>query len=118
MVSPRESHTFIVRHVPPEGDILRDDEVRELGESGEGGLVAALFEHGIRMLHNRFRKRFARALARMLPVPVAEEGFESEIHDGALTVRLTCSLAEDEVEPVNDGVSKAVKRTWERVANA
>ncbi len=114
----RQQHTFIVRYTPPADDILRDEDLQALGESGEGGLVAALFEHGIRMLHGRFRRRFARALGRTLPVPLAEDAFESEIRDGVLHVRLTCDLAADEVGPANDGVADIVRRTWERVANA
>lgn len=118
MVAQRRLHTFVVRHTPPEGDLLDEEELAGM-DHGEGLLVAQLFRFGAQRMQERFRKKLARALQKRLPADSVTDAYTS-IGGNVVELRVTCALdaAEEEGVPaLNELLGDLVPRVWERVSN-
>lgn len=118
MVAQRQLHTFVIRHTPPEGDLLDEEELAGMDHE-EGLFVAQIFRYGMMRIRERFRKKVARALTRRLPADSILDA-QTSIGANVVELRVTCALeaAEDEtVLAVNDLLGDLVPRAWERAAN-
>ncbi len=117
MVAQRQLHTFVVRHTPPEGDLLSHED-RDGMQHEEAAFVLACFEAGIANMHAKLRRKLQRVLQGMFPEDRFLES-DTRIDGDVVELKVVCALSEgdDRVVSLIHELSDVLPRTWESVAN-